>query len=72
MVEASTVDAYGEAEQATGWHCVIEGAATIAWRVLSGPLATPGPSLASQVHYAASTSSLTVLDSRFGLRSPRR
>ena len=24
MVEAATVDAYGEAEQATGWHCVID------------------------------------------------
>ncbi len=24
MVEAATVDAYGDAEQATGWHCVID------------------------------------------------
>ncbi len=24
MVEAATVDAYGEAEQATGWHCAID------------------------------------------------
>jgi len=24
MVEAATVDAYGEAEQATGWHCLLE------------------------------------------------
>lgn len=24
MVEAATVDAYGEAEQAAGWHCVID------------------------------------------------
>lgn len=24
MVEAATVDAYGEAEQTTGWHCVID------------------------------------------------
>ena len=24
MVEAATVDAYGEAEQETGWHCMLE------------------------------------------------
>ena len=24
MIETATVDAYGESEQATGWHCVID------------------------------------------------